>query len=79
MEMETSSIVFLAVSCAVSFGLGRVFVHFRDKKRKIAQEQARQRAVQALLDQPPEPESRNKGKRKRQLQQSEKKQVNLRR
>ena len=73
MEMETSSIVFLTVSCAISFGLGRVFVHFRDKKRKIAQEQAVARAAQALSDQPPEPESRNKGKRKRQLQQIAKK------
>ena len=77
MEMETSSIVFLVVSCAVSFALGRVFVHFRDKKRKIVQDQAKARAAQALRDQPPEPESRNKGKRKRQLQQLQKRPHNF--
>lgn len=69
--METSSIVLLAASCAVSFGLGRIFVHFRDKKRKSEQERAKERAAQALRDQPPEAESRNKGKRRRQLQQLE--------
>ncbi len=71
--METSSIVLLAVSGAVSFGLGRIFVHFRDKKRKNEQNQARERAAQALRDQPAETGSRNRGKRKRQLQQLEKK------
>lgn len=71
MEMETSSIVLLGVSCAVSFGLGRIFVHFRDKKRKSEQERAKEQAAQALRDQPPEAESRNKGKRRRQLQQLE--------
>ncbi|CAM3404089.1 Transmembrane protein [Polaromonas hydrogenivorans] len=71
MEMETSSIVLLGVSCAVSFGLGRIFVHFRDKKRKSEQERAKERAAQALREQPPEAESRNKGKRRRQLQQLE--------
>lgn len=69
--METSSIVLLGVSCAVSFGLGRIFVHFRDKKRKSEQERAKERAAQALREQPPEAESRNKGKRRRQLQQLE--------
>lgn len=77
MEMETSSIVLLSLSCAISFGLGRVFVHFRDKKRKIAQEEMNARAAQAARNLPPEPESRNKGKRKRQLQQMEKKQGSL--
>jgi hypothetical protein len=67
--METSSIIFLLVSCAISFGLGRVFVHFRDKKRgRLAQE----RVAQTLREQPPGIESRNKSKRKRQLQQLEK-------
>ena len=64
--METSSLILLAVSCAVSFGLGRIFVHFRDKKRK---KQAQERAAQALRERPAEPESKNKSKRKRQLQQ----------
>jgi len=66
MEMETSSIVLLAVSCAISFGLGRTFVHFRDKKRKKEQDVVNARAAQALRELPPEPESRNKSKRKRQ-------------
>jgi hypothetical protein len=38
--METPAIIFLVVSCAISFGLGRIFVHFRDKKRKKAAEDA---------------------------------------
>ncbi len=63
--METSSIVLLAVSSAVSFGLGRIFVHFRDRKRE---KQARERAARALREQAPEIASRNKSKRKRQLQ-----------
>lgn len=61
--METSSIILLAVSCAISFGLGRTFVHFRDKKRK---KQAEEHAAQALRDRPVEVESKNKGKRRRQ-------------
>jgi len=61
--METSSIILLVVSSAVSFGLGRTFVHFRDKKRK---KQAKEHAAQALRDRPVEVESKNKGKRRRQ-------------
>lgn len=67
--METSSTIFLVISCAVSFGLGRLYVHFRNKKRnKLAQE----REAQALRNRPVEAESLNKAKRKRQLQQLEK-------
>ena len=68
--METSSIILLAVSSAVSFGLGRIFVHFRDRKRD---KQAQERAAQTRRNLPAEPESRNKSKRKRQLQQLENK------
>lgn len=68
--------VLLAASGAVSFALGRVFVHFRDKKRKKEHDQAQQRIAQALRDQPPEAESKNKSKRKRQLQQQEKNNTN---
>ncbi|SFB69401.1 hypothetical protein SAMN05216344_101282 [Polaromonas sp. OV174] len=67
--METSSIILLVVSSAISFGLGRIFVHFRDKKRA---RKAQERAAQALRERPVEAESRNKSKRKRQLQQLEK-------
>lgn len=67
--METSSIILLSVSAAMSFGLGRLFVRFRDKKRK---KRAQELAAKALRDQPPEIESRNKSKRKRQLQEIEK-------
>ena len=77
MEIETSSMVLLAASGAVSFALGRVFVHFRDKKRKKEHDQAQQRIAQALRDQPPEAESKNKSKRKRQLQQQEKNNTHL--
>lgn len=62
--METSSIILLIVSSAVSFGLGRTFVHFRDKKRK---KEAQARQALALRDRPVEAESRNRSKRKRQL------------
>lgn len=67
--METPAVIFLVISCAVSFGLGRIFVHFRDKRRKKA---AQEREALALRNRPPEPEALNKAKRKRQLQQLEK-------
>ena len=68
--METSSIIFLIVSCAVSFALGRIYVHFRDKKRDRL---AREREAQALRNRPAEKESLNKSKRSRQLKQLRKK------
>ena len=72
--METSSIVLLLVSSVVSFGLGRVFMHARKKKRAEQLRQAQERAAQALREQPPEAESKNKSKRKR--QQLDKKRAN---
>lgn len=66
--METSGVILLVVSASISFGLGRVFVHFRDKKRQAKKEQIQKRAAQALRDAPPALESTNKGKRKRQQQ-----------
>ena len=68
--MENVNIILLVVSCAVSFGLGRVYVHFRDKKRKKLKEELEARRAQILREQPAEPESTNKSKRKRQQQQS---------
>ena len=68
--METSSIIFLVISCAVSFGLGRIFVHFRDKKRSRLK---LEREAQALRNRPAEKASQNRSKRRRQLQQLEKK------
>lgn len=67
--METSSIIILLISSAISFALGRTFVHFRNKKRK---ERALAREAQALRDRPAEAESKNRSKRKRQLQQLDK-------
>ncbi|WP_293606538.1 hypothetical protein [Polaromonas sp. UBA4122] len=67
--METSSIILLVISSAISFGLGRTFVHFRNKKRK---ERAQARKAQALRDRPVAAESKNKSKRKRQIQQLDK-------
>ena len=72
--METSGIVLLVVSASISFGLGRVFVHFRDKKREAEKEQTQKRAAQALRDAPPAVESTNKGKRRRQQQQQQQQQ-----
>jgi hypothetical protein len=68
--MENVNIILLVASCAVSFGLGRIYVHFRDKKRKKLRDEADARAAQFLREQPAGPESKNKGKRKRQQQQS---------
>ena len=68
--METSSIIFLVISCAVSFALGRIFVHFRDKKRHRL---TREREAQALRNRPAEKESLNRSKRSRQLKQLRKK------
>ena len=65
--MEISSIILLVVSASISFGLGRFVVHLRNKKRQSEKEQADKRAAQAHRNLPPEPESKNKAKRKRQL------------
>ena len=67
--MDTPSIILLVVSASISFGLGRLFVYFRDKKRKAARDVALNRAAQAQRDAPPEAASKNKAKRKRQLSQ----------
>ena len=64
--METSSILWLVVSASISFGIGRTVVYFRDRRRKAQKEEAQERQKQALRDAPPEPVSRNKGKRRRQ-------------
>ena len=63
--METSAVILLVVSCAISFGLGRTIVYFRNKKRA---EKAAKLAEEMERNRPEEPESKNKGKRKRQLQ-----------
>ena len=68
--MENLNIVLLVASCAVSFGLGRVYVHFRDKKRQQLKAELEARHAQMLREQPAGPESKNKSKRKRQQQQS---------
>ena len=65
--MEISSIILLVVSASISFGLGRLVVHLRNKKRQSEKELADKRAAQARRNLPPEPESKNKAKRKRQL------------
>ena len=64
--METSSVIFLVISCAVSFALGRIFVHFRDKKRSRLR---LEREAEALRNRPAEKESLNRSKRSRQLKQ----------
>ena len=70
--METSSIFLLSACGVASFGLGRTFVYFRDKKRKQQAQKAHQQATEFRLNQPPEAESKNKSKRKRQLHQFQK-------
>ena len=54
---------------AISFGLGRTIMHLRNKKRR---KQAEEQKAQALRNRPDEPESKNRSKRKRQLQQMSK-------
>lgn len=61
----------LVVSASISFGLGRVFVHFRNKRQAARKEQLQKLAAQALRDLPPEEESQNKAKRKRQLRRAQ--------
>ena len=68
-SMETSNIILLVVSSAVSFALGRAFVYFRNKKREKLKVEAAARSAQVLRDQPTGPPSKHKSKRKRQLQQ----------
>lgn len=70
--METSSVILLAVSASISFALGRTIVHFRNKKKHAKKLEEQKKALQVLWDGPPEAESKNKGKRKRQLQQIKK-------
>lgn len=70
--MENSSILYLVISASVSFAIGRTVVHFRNERRDAQNELARKKAIRAQSDAAPEPESKNKGKRRRQLQQLEK-------
>lgn len=67
--METTNIILLLVTCAISFGLGRTIMHLRNKKRR---KQAEEQKAQALRNRPDEPASKNRSKRKRQLQQMDK-------
>lgn len=67
--MEISSILIVIFSGAVSFGLGRTLVHFRNKRRDRNQHV---QEAQAFRNRPPEKVSSNKAKRKRQLQQASK-------
>lgn len=66
--MDNTAWVILLISCAISFGLGKTIVYFRDKKRQAAQDKALAEAELLRSEQPPEPPSKNKSKRKRQLQ-----------
>lgn len=63
--MENSGIILMLISCALSFGTGRLFVYFRDKKRKKRSDALE---AQTQRDRPVEVLSKNKAKLKRQLQ-----------
>ena len=67
--IDNAGLVLLLVSCAISFGVGKIFVHFRNKKRQAATDKAALAAERLRRAQAPEPPSRNKSKRKRQQQQ----------
>ena len=66
--MDNTAWVILLISCAISFGLGKTIVYFRDKKRQAAKDKAPAEAARVKREKPPEPPSKNKSKRKRQLQ-----------
>ena len=66
--IDNIGLALLLVSCAISFGLGKTFVYFRDKKRQAIKDQALLVAERLRREQPPETPSTNKSKRKRQLQ-----------
>jgi hypothetical protein len=66
---DPASIVLLVLTSVISFALGRFIVTSRAKKR---QRDAIARHERALRERPLEPESKNKSKRKRQLQQADK-------
>ena len=66
--IDNIGLALLLVSCAISFGLGKTFVYFRDKKRQAIKDQALLVAERLRREQPPERPSTNKSKRKRQLQ-----------
>ena len=66
--IDNIGLVLLLVSCAISFGLGKTFVYFRNKKRQAIKDQALLMAERLRREQPPERPSTNKSKRKRQLQ-----------
>jgi len=62
--MDIPNTIFLLITCAISFVLGRAIKNWRQKKRE---KEAESRRLEALRNKPPEPESLNKAKRKRQL------------
>lgn len=70
--MENSSILYLVISASVSFAIGRTVVHFRGKRREARDELARKKAIRDQAEAATDPESKNKSKRKRQLQQMDK-------
>lgn len=65
--MEPASIFLLVVSASISFGLGRLFVYLRGKKRKAKQAQRQKTVAQAQQGPLAQAISHNKAKRKRQL------------
>jgi hypothetical protein len=65
--METSTILLFIVTASISFGIGRTFVYFRDRKKKKHEETRKALLASRQGD---EPESMNKAKRKRQLRQA---------
>ncbi len=67
--MEIQNILLLLTTCAISFLVGRAIKNSRQKKR---QAEAEARRLEILRNKPPEPESLNKAKRKRQLEQRRK-------
>jgi hypothetical protein len=63
--MEPLNILILVVSCAISFGIGRVIVHFRNKRRLDAARQALADRPPVIYDEAQTGDIKNKSKRKR--------------
>lgn len=70
--LDTTSLLLLLGTCAVSFVVGRTIVHFRSKKRssQIASKSSSSQSSRRL--DPNDVLSTNKGKRRRALQQLKK-------
>jgi hypothetical protein len=70
--MNTDYIFFLLGSAAISFMIGRTVMNMRKRRREAQLDAVRASENAARRNAPPEADSKNKGKRRRQLQEAAK-------